>query len=416
MESGSAQKTADLDAIAKVFRTMMETRRAAVQALGKGKLQQFYTTYFPHVWQRPKAAEQVFASFFGRRPLEGGKSFLKQREYPTFADGLAAGLKPVSDNPVDLVILKAREMDQYVMAHQVLEDWKRSKLAKFVDARRGKAPGGWMKIDDPVGTVYGPYDVGGLVIKGHWWAPEGAARIMNNYLTPGLRTRGSYRALIGLNNVMNQFQLGLSAFHLGFTYADAAVSKATLGFEGLMRGKPIAAAKAFAGVPAAPVTNWIEGRRAMREWMKPGSQGGDVPLLVKALESGGARAHMDEFYQTRIADAMKMAWRHGNWFGALLRSPFAAVEGVSDLIMKHVVPAQKWGGGAGGDGRQAHHAIDGANVGGADRAHGRGIDAGAGASGRERRRGPERTGERRRVHAAGGERVCRRARAPDPGG
>jgi hypothetical protein len=511
MENGQAQKSADLDAIAKVFRTMMDTRRAEVQALGRGKLQQYYTNYFPHIWQNPKRAQSAFRNFFSRRPLEGGKSFLKQRTHITFADGLAAGLKPVSDNPVDLVILKAREMDRYIMAHQVLEDWKGSKLAKFVDARRGKAPVGWKKIDDPIGTVYGqsvqeipefpnermydalakaaealgishkrgfklgsdalgwarrgtgkiatrhgtaedvlaheighqlewkyglsnflmnhpdlktrvaikrelrdladlrnvpkayrrnrdekmaaiaqawvgardqfkrvaptvygewvsflgrhpelkvlrdveggmnakaiaqPYDVGGLVIRGHWWAPEGAARIMNNYLTPGLRTKGAYRVLIGLNNVLNQFQLGLSAFHLGFTSADAAVSKAALGFECLMRGKPLAAAKAFASVPAAPLTTLVEGNKLLREWYKPGSQGGAIGKIVDGLVAAGGRAHMDEFYQTRIADAMKKAWLHGNWFGALLRSPFAGVEKLSDLIMREIVPRQKLG-------------------------------------------------------------------------
>jgi hypothetical protein len=512
MESGSAQTTPELDAIAKVFRQMMDERRAEVQALGKGKLQRFYENYFPHVWQNPKKAQQSFMSFFTRRPLEGGKSFLKERTHITFADGLAAGLKPISDNPVDLVILKSREMDRYLMAHRVLDDWKQSGLAKMIDARNGKAPAGWRKVDDPIGTVYGqsvqqipefpnagvfnaltqtvdalgihhtrgfkmggpalgyaekgtgnvrtrhgtaedvlaheighqlewkynlsqqlmkhpdtktrvtinkelraladlriaplayrrnkdekmaaivqgwvgareqfkrvaptvygewnhflgrhpelaplrnlegsmnhdaiaqPYDVGGLVIKGHYWAPEGAARILNNYLMPGLRQKsGVYRAVLGLNNVLNQAQLGLSAFHLGFTSADAAVSKAALGFEGLMRGKPVAAIKAFATTPVAPFTNFLQGDKLLKEWMKPGSQGGQIGAIVDGLVSAGGRAHMDEFYQTNIADKMKQAWRHGNWFGALLRAPFAGVEQLSNVIMKDIVPRQKLG-------------------------------------------------------------------------
>lgn len=512
MENGEPQGSAELDAIARVFRTMLDQRRAEVQALGKGKLEQFYENYFPHVWQNPKRAQGVFQSFFSRRPLEGSKSFLKQRTHPLFKDGMDAGLKPVSDNPVDLVILKSREMDRYIMAHQVLEDWKQAGLAKFIDARRGKHAAGWMKIDDPIGTVYGPsvqqiaeypneavydalsqvaqalgiehkrgfkmpgpglgyayegtgqvktrhgtaedvlaheighqlewkyglsdqlmkhpdlktrvaikrelrdladlrnarkdyrrsrdekmaaiaqawagareefqrvaptvyaewtrflnshaelkplrdlhggmnakllaqpYDVGGLVIRGHWWAPEGAARIMNNYLAPGLRAKsGAFRAALGLNNVLNQFQLGLSAFHLGFTSADAAVSKAALGFEGLMRGKPVGAAKAFASVPAAPLTTFLQGNRILKEWYKPGSQGGEIGKIVDGLAAAGGRAHMDEYYQTRIAERMRMAWRHGNWFGALLRTPFAAVEGVSNVIMRDIVPRQKLG-------------------------------------------------------------------------
>jgi hypothetical protein len=545
VETGEAQALPELDAIAKVLRTLLDGRRAEVQALGKGKLQRFYENYFPHVWQRRTEAGKVFAAFFGRRPLEGGKSFLKERKYPTFADGLAAGLKPISDNPVDLVVMKTREMDRYIMAHQVLEEWKETGLAKFVDARHGHAAKGWKKVDDPIGTVYGqsvqqipeypnegvykaleatadnlklrrkrgfkiggpalgyagqgggvatrhgtgeevlaheighqiefkydlsdrlinypggimaerikalrqsvtgqgpasaqarqdlkalklviarrvkikqelrdladlrggptayvrnrdekmaaivqawtgareafrrtaptvfeewekflgehaefkplrelegsmnqtgiaqPFDVGGLVIKGHWWAPEGAARILNNYLSPGLRTRsGAFRAVLGLNNVLNQFQLGMSAFHLGFTSADAAVSRAALGFEALMRGRPVAAAKAFVTTPAAPFTNALQGNKLLKEWFKPGSQGGEIGKIVDGLVAAGGRVQMDEFYQTRIAEKMRAAFRAGNVWGGLLRAPFAGVEAVSDVIMKQVVPRQKLG-------------------------------------------------------------------------
>jgi hypothetical protein len=94
-----------------------------------------------------------------------------------------------------------------------------------------------------------PYDFGGLVIKGNWYAPEGAARIMNNNLSPGLRSNGAYKAVLGLNNVLNQFQLGLSTFHLGFTSSDAAVSKAALG-----------SSNSSAGIPFARQQRWPKSR------------------------------------------------------------------------------------------------------------------------------------------------------------
>ncbi|MGA2713288.1 MAG: histidine phosphatase family protein [Bryobacteraceae bacterium] len=142
MEHGQKQETPELDGIAKVLRYLYDNRRAAVQALGTGKLQKFYENYFAHIFEKPERAKTVFASFFGKRPLEGPKSFLKQRKYPTIADGRAAGLKPVSDNPVTLTLLKIHEMDRYVMAHQTLADWKEAGIARFVDAREGKPPAG----------------------------------------------------------------------------------------------------------------------------------------------------------------------------------------------------------------------------------------------------------------------------------
>jgi len=91
----------------------LAARRAAIQALVTGKLQAFYETYLPHVWKRGREAESIFREIFARRPVEGKKSFLKQRKYRTFR----AGLEPVSDNPVDLVMLKLGEMDRYLVAH-----------------------------------------------------------------------------------------------------------------------------------------------------------------------------------------------------------------------------------------------------------------------------------------------------------
>lgn len=542
----------DLDGIARVLRNLLDGRRDEVQSLGKGKLDKFYTNYFPRVWKDWRKAEGIFASFYGRRPLEGGKGFLKQRKHLTIEDALNAGLEPVSWNPVELVLLKLTEMDRYLMAHRYLQDMAAAGVFKYIDAREGKAPAGHIKVADPIGTIYGPsiqqisefpnegiwrglnlvagalglthkrgfeplargnaiglaypnqplvktmhgtaedvfaheighqidwlagsghrfvvnypsvqsverirdarkilgnpassadarkaarktlremkptiqkrkafaaelraladlrsgrkeythkreekmallaemwvgarelfqktapmvygewktfldetpalhalrdiegntevtrisqpYDVGGLVIRGHWWAPEGAARILNNYLSPSLRTTsGAYKAVLGMNNVLNQFQLGLSAFHLGFTSADATVSKASLGYEAMLRGKPLAAAKAFAGVPLAMFTTAIEGNKLLREWSKAGSQGSDIAKLVDGLVMGGGRARMGDIYGTRIADHMRHAFRNGNVWGGLVRAPFAGVEFVSDLMMREIVPRQKLG-------------------------------------------------------------------------
>ena len=60
-------------------RQMLDDRRKQVQALGKGKLEDYYENYYPHIWEDPTKAGDVFKAMLGRRPLEGSKSFLKQR-------------------------------------------------------------------------------------------------------------------------------------------------------------------------------------------------------------------------------------------------------------------------------------------------------------------------------------------------
>ncbi len=551
IENGEAQPAPELEAIAQVMRAMLDGRRDQVQALGTGKLQQFFTHYFPHAWADPKRAAQVFASFFKRGPLEGGKSFLKKRSYLTFEDGLAAGLKPVSDNPVDLVLLKVREMDKYITAHRVLDDWRGNGLAKYVDAREGEAPAGWQKIVDPIGTVYGPsvqsipeypnrgtyealakvadnlglthgrgfhpggpalgyasatglrgadittrhgtaedvlaheighhldwkyglgdrfenypggdvakrikdayaaqrnknaspamrrearemlasvkseisrrgvikkelraladlrngrkeyvrnraekmaamaqawvgarekfqqvaptvyrefsqfldahpelaplrniegdmnhatlqqpYDVGGLVIRGNWYSPPGAARILNNHLMPGLSRFAIFRAAMGLNNELNLFNLGLSGFHVTKTAFEASISKGALGIESLLRGHPIDATKHLLAVPTAPFTAFMRGEKLLREWYTPGESGGPIGKIMDDLTGGGARGRMDQMYRTQVGENMLRALRSGNLPGAVIRLPFAAMEVPTRLIMDEIVPRMKMG-------------------------------------------------------------------------
>ena len=76
----------------------------------------------------------------------------------------------------------------------------------------------------------------GMVLRGEYYAPDAAARIINNHLSPGLTGNAFYDTLRTAGNVMNSTQLGLSLFHLGFTTLDAAISKVSLGLKQMSRG------------------------------------------------------------------------------------------------------------------------------------------------------------------------------------
>ena len=510
MERGAAQDNHELDAIATNVRKLLDERRAEVQALGTGKLEQFIQDYFPHIWEQPDKAQQAFAAILGKRPLEGPKSFLKQRKIDTFSEGIAAGLVPVSHNPVDLALLKAFEMDRYILGQRLLSDMREKGLAKYVPA--GTQPeDGLTAIDDKIATVYGAptipvsehvnkslwdalnavaanlgvkhsrkptvgggalgksfqggnevqtrantdlsvlaheishqldhkYDLqshflkgrskdfhdqirkladmheskqkyfrkraekmatlleayvrlgpdglqneapavatafsdflnkvpamqpllkmrqtlafeklttevphGGLLIRGRWYAPDAAANVINNYLSPGLRSKsGVFRAYLGVANVMNQFQLGWSAFHLGFTSMDAATSKLALAIEQVAAGKPGEAAKsaALGATGAAAFTNAIRGDKLLKEWITPGSQGSDIARLVDGLVKAGGRVKQDEFYRTHMVENAMQAFRDGNIVGGIIRLPFALTDAASKPIMEWIVPRQKLG-------------------------------------------------------------------------
>ena len=156
IEAGDPQPNEQLQAIADVMRELLDRYRDAVQDLGSGKLQSFYETYFPHMWERPNDAIDAFKLIFARRPIEGSKSFLKQRKFQSFQEGVDAGLKPISENPVDLVLGKIKEMSRYLLAHRWLNAEKRRGEVRYVPARKtNRAPRGWVQIADPIGTVWG---------------------------------------------------------------------------------------------------------------------------------------------------------------------------------------------------------------------------------------------------------------------
>lgn len=147
-----------LKAVADEMRFWLDNTRDEIRELGTGKLEQWIENYFPHIWAEPEKAKEVIGQIVAKRPLEGTKSFLKKRTIPTTRDGIAAGLKPISTNPVELVLLKLREMNRYLMAQRVLADFKAKGLARYVPALE-KAPDGYARIDDKVAMVYGPPEI-----------------------------------------------------------------------------------------------------------------------------------------------------------------------------------------------------------------------------------------------------------------
>lgn len=502
MEKGLPHASPELNAAAGQMRKMLDTQRDAIRALGTGKLEHFIQDYFPHIWEDPDKVGSAIARVLGKRPLQGPASFLKQRSIPTTADGIALGLKPVTDNPVDLTLLKLREMNRYLMGQKIIGEMKEGNLVKFVRAGE-MSPEGYARIDDKIAKVIGPrtggvtlpkgatvpsesvtrktvslldengrvrrslkdvpdehlqdewrrlselnaeeeglhasvqesgyratyeelprterlgkkgqkdlpdadsaidpdrlvsdnkiiadynrsqgvrkarektmkrieaemarrpsandfsfgdesnagkvalrpedVSVPGMRIMGEYHAPESVATVLNNFLSPGLRGNALYDSYMGVGNVLNQAQLGLSAFHLGFTSMDAAVSKMALGVEQLASGKPLQALKSAAQVPTAPFTNYLQGSKVLREYLKPGSQGGEMAAIVNGLVEGGGRVRMDTFYKNNAIEGFRKAIHEKHFITAGVKALPAALELASKPLMEHIVPRQKLG-------------------------------------------------------------------------
>jgi DNA repair protein RadC len=489
-------------------------------------LQSLIQNYFPHIWKDPEQAKRVFATALSRRPLEGSKAFLRQRVLDYTVDGLKAGLRPVSDNPIDMVLTKLHEVHRFVAAQDMLTEAKAIGARKFVYMFE-TPPDAWIKVDDPTSTVHGPpfvtlpeaFDaqmraktiellqqlgvpherlarlggqrwgeaeksgvppgeirtrfagplqvywhelghvldyryhwidqiahdakrpnlsgnseienqfrkladlrlpdsgatagfkkyirtrdekaavmleayihapdrmkdvapniysrvqkfirnhpelqpiedirpnlaigsmkqqirIGGLVTLGHYYMPEGAAQVFNNYLSPGLQRFGIVRSFRQSTNILSGLQLGFSAFHAGFTSIDAAVSQFALGLRYLSEGKLGKAAEKITTTPLAPITNYITGRRVQRAMIEPGYGSPEIQNIARLAVQAGLRATVDPFWKTQIKRNMVRAWHEGGvqgFAGTILRAPFAMSEQLMRPILEYLVPRQKLG-------------------------------------------------------------------------
>lgn len=354
MENGRPQQTPQMTLAAEKIRGLYDNAVKAVQDLGKGQLENPIVNYMAHIWENPENAKGVLAGLMSKRPIEGSKAFLKQRLIPTTMEGIEAGLKPVTTNPVELTMMKLHEMNKYIMAQRILADGKSKGLLSFVKAT-DRAPDGYVKINDPIAQVNGPLtDEGARTIRGHYFAPEPVARVLNNYLSPGLRGEPLFKAYMMIGNAVNQATLGLSAYHAGFTTMEAIVSKNALGIEQLGNKHYLGAAKSFASAATltAPVTNLILGGKALAEYTRPGAVGGQMTAIIDALAKAGGRAKMSDIYKNNAIDRFVKTLREepppkgGQAFvqGAkVFQAIPAALEYAAKPIMEWLVPRQKLG-------------------------------------------------------------------------
>ena len=340
MERGKPLADPQQDRAAKALRKVLDQRRDQVIELGKGNLENFNENYFPHIWKDRVQAAQ----FFTRRPLEGGKGFLKQRTYDYFSDGIAAGLQPVTTNPVELAMVKAREMDRYIYAQKIFAEMKDTGQAKFV-AFGAKAPDGWTKINDRIARVMQySEEAKGMVLRGEYYAPDQAATLINNHLSPGLSGNRIYDIVRQSGNMLNAAQLGLSAFHLGFTTLDVCISKASLGIKQISRGDVgEGALNVLQSVnPLQPVFNVMKGDKLLKAYMGDITDPSMAPI-VDALINAGGRVKMDDVYRNQGINEFRQALAQGNYGQAAMKFFPRLMDMVNKPIFEYLVPRQKLG-------------------------------------------------------------------------
>jgi hypothetical protein len=154
LERDPSQLPARYQELAQLFRKEFDWRIAEIQKYAPNALQHLIENYFPHIWKDPKRAASTMAQVSSRL-FAGRKEFLKQRTIDFFKDGIEAGLEPISDNPVDLLMAKMHSMDKFLLALRAQSEFRASGAMKFKYLFE-RMPDGWQTMDDPSFIVQKP--------------------------------------------------------------------------------------------------------------------------------------------------------------------------------------------------------------------------------------------------------------------
>ena len=93
-------------------------------------------------------------AYFTKRPLKGRESFRKEKVFDDIMTAAEFGLRPVSNNPIDLVKGKLAEMDKSIMANEFFRQLKDENSLEIISPYED-VPDGWVKLNDKYGTIYG---------------------------------------------------------------------------------------------------------------------------------------------------------------------------------------------------------------------------------------------------------------------
>jgi hypothetical protein len=294
--------------------------------------------------------DAAFARAFSRRPLEGKKSFLKEKVFDDIMTAVDFGLRPFSNNPVDLVAAKLHELDQFVLGRTI-----RREKGQFVSSfKTAQAPSGWRVPLDPAFTVIGPPQDGRPVL-GHYYVPNALADVLDNFMSPTLYQHAnpfiskSYQVYMKAGARLNSSQLGVgSFFHAGFTSGESIISALAAALQDTYQaatGDLGAAelAKSWAALPVsiAVIPNLMAGGKILEAWRSETPEGKHLKDVVRAIELAGGGFELERGLMTGDTKEMQRAWHGGRPLTAAAKVPFAAIEGLANLIMQYLVPRQK---------------------------------------------------------------------------
>jgi hypothetical protein len=337
LQNNMPQATERLNEFADLFRSTLDQYYGAVRNYKQSL--PYIEQYFPQYWRK---GEKAAADILGKKSLEGSKAFTRERIFGDILDGIANGHQLKTTNPAELFMMKVDEYEKFLMGQRLIEEMKGLNLVKSLGEGE-KAQHGWVKINDKMG--------GGL------WAHPDAGRIINNYLSPtAYSTVGApFKWYMGMSNLLNQAQLGLGAFHGGFTTMEAAISTGATGLKEISSLDPsrmrrgIAMLGKSAALPYSVAENISRGSKFMSDLVATTPLEANKQKIVDMWKASGLRFEMDKGLKLNAIEKVKQAaddvrsGRLQGLFTGAVNTPGAILELAAKPVMESLVPRQKAG-------------------------------------------------------------------------
>ena len=302
----------------------------------------FIENYFPHIWKKPVDAHKFFSTYIKKF---GKPGFSKQRNIPLFKAGVDYGLEPSSWNPEEIVQFREKAAFQWLATKQIKEDLKTNGLLKFFKHERDLEHG-YKKLDHSAFDVYQFSEIEkGYIKRGFWAAPEDAAKVINNWLSPSLWSRQDkrgkiFQAAMRTKNIFVPLKLGLSGWHAFEVTFSSIANQATIAMQAYQKG----IAKGLyetSIVPFAPFFDLFKGHKIRKAWYKGATPGSFEALAVEYMSRANMVPGITKKYLMDAKYQMRRAFDQGKYFKASLKLPLALIEGTMYPILELYVPRIK---------------------------------------------------------------------------
>jgi hypothetical protein len=303
------------------------------------------------MWSNYDELPKLLAEAKSHRQLKAKSGFLMQRTIPTVADGLALGLKPVSDNPIVQAQAGYEQVLKWALGEQIMKTTKEAGLLKFVRSGE-RAPDGWKRLNDPIARVVfrqettkvsGEPGAPQTVLAGEYWGHPDAVKAIEKFTSPALWGFEPYGWARRAANVMTQAKLSLSWFHALFTAMNSGKVSDTTAILKFINERDAGAIGELAGnqIPLkTQVQDVFRGAKLRQEYTRPGAHP-ELASNVENIVEGGGRVGMEQLYTNRAMEKAAEHFRKGRVLHGVADLPMAAAEAVVYPVMRQQVPLTK---------------------------------------------------------------------------